>query len=99
MQQKEELPFEPHELNHVILTIYNILGRTIRDHCDELSLASNVFKWKKNGLVIGDLDLRSPTVSCRESLQLIFARDEKRRAIFYLFTETDAEIIYKVKGH
>lgn len=49
--------FERHELNHVLLMMYNILNRALRDDADTLHFEEPAIRWSRAGNDLGQFDL------------------------------------------
>lgn len=89
--------FRRDELNEVILTVYNIIKRTVRDEADELELTSTHFRWSKRGSNLGDfqIDDLKPSVSFRDALKLVIERDDIIQRHIQLVLETPEKVIYR----
>jgi len=90
--------FEPSELNEVILMVYNIIRRSVRDKCDFLTLTPTHFVLHKEGCSVNrfPVDRPKPTMSFREALKRILDRDEVVRRYLHLVAETPEEISYQI---
>ena len=90
--------FQPSELNYVLLITYNVLKWTVRDHADTLCLNTTEFMWSKQGAPIGTfrIDDIKPTMSFREALQTIVARDPIVQHHMELVTESPQELTYRI---
>ena len=91
--------FQPAELNEIILTVYNILERAVKDGSDTLHLTPARFVWSRDDTVVGNfrIDRIKPTMSFREALQRILARDPLVRRHMQLVTETPEELTYRLQ--
>jgi hypothetical protein len=92
--------FQPHELNEVLLLVYNVLTWAVRDQADTLTLRPIGFTWSKHGLVVGDFPTQgsSPNPTYFEALQRVVERDQVVRANLKEVTASPQELIYRIES-
>jgi hypothetical protein len=98
LQRNAREVFAPREMNEIILVVYNIIKRAIRDQSDTLTLTRTHFVWTKDGLPVGEfpISLVKPTMTFREAIEMIHSRDEIIREHFRLVADTPDGLSYHI---
>ncbi len=91
--------FPPTELNEVLLMVYNIIRRAVLEECDTLQLTPTHFVWSKQGVPVGTFPINQvkPSVSFRDMLLKIVARDPIVQRHLQLVAETTDELTYRLQ--
>jgi len=85
--------FADQEIDHVLVTAYQIIKWAIRDQCDIIEVTLDYAIWSKQGVKIGKL----PTpVSFRPYFEKILDRDKIVQTHVLLVMQTEDSDIYKL---
>lgn len=97
LRQQPATAMRQDELNEIILTVYNILGWTLRDYGDTLRFTRHNATWLRGDVPLGQF-AESPlqTMTFRVALELVLKRDTIVRRHLQQIAETDDEVTYRI---
>jgi hypothetical protein len=91
--------FDPAELNEVLLSIYIIIRRAVRDQADTLTLTTNAFIWSREGIPIGHFDTTLSgewNTSYAQEFKKLLQRDAMIRNHLQRIQTTPEEYVYRI---
>lgn len=90
--------FEPSEMTEIILMVYNVIERAIRDASEEITLSPTGFIWRKDRQIKGTFKIHSFdwTMSFRDALRIVLERDKAVQARLQVIVETAKEVSYRI---
>jgi hypothetical protein len=91
--------FPPQELNHVLLMVYGVLRRAVRDGADQFTLTPTRLQWSRQGTPLGEFRTEppKPAISFRAMLEKIVARDPIVQQHLQLVAESPEELTYRLQ--
>ena len=90
--------FETSEMTEIILMVYNVIERALRDASEEITLSPVGFVWRKNQQIKGTFQIGrvKPTMSFRDALRIVLERDKAVQARLQVIVETAKEVSYRI---
>lgn len=91
--------FDQAELNEVLLSIYIVIRRAVRDQADTLTLTTNEFIWSRDGIPIGHFDTTLSegwTTNYAQEFKKLLQRDAMIRNHLQHIRTTPEEQVYGI---
>ena len=90
--------FEASEINEIILMVYTVIKRAIRDAAEEITLSPAGFVWRKDQQLKGTFKIHSLdwTMSFRDALSIVLERDKAVQAHLQVIVETAQKVSYRI---
>jgi hypothetical protein len=87
------LVFAAREIDHPLVTTYQIIEWTVRDQCDIVEVTPAYVAWNRQGVEIGRL---STPVSFRPYFEKVLSRDEIVHGHVIPIEQTEKRCVYKI---